>query len=184
MFEEYINFVFDIGLIGFFCYMVVVGTFIPAPTQVLLIPAGMLVQSGEMSIIPLLLTTAAGTTVGASINYSISKKYTHKIIPKKRVNRIKKVFKKYGVYSVLFAPLMLGMGQYISLVAGMSRMSLSLFIPAVFLANFIFDGIMVSIGYFAGDGSYYPLLFVISGITFVVLFFYFKIKNDEDLVKI
>ena len=179
MIDSYINFIFEIGLLGFFIYMIIVGTFIPAPTQILLIPAGVLIAEGSMNFFPLLLVTALGTTIGATLNYFISKKYIAKLIPKKKLIKVKKIFNYYGDISVLLAPMMLGMGQYISLIAGVSRMKLIKFIPMIFISNFIFDGTMVSIGYFAGTDSRVPLLFLITGIVIIITTFYFKIKKDN-----
>jgi len=179
MIDAYIDFIFEIGLMGFFFYMIIVGTFIPAPTQVLLIPAGVLIAGGQLDFFPLLIITALGTTIGATLNYFISKKYISKLIPKKKLIKVTKFFNHYGSLSVLLAPLMIGMGQYISLIAGISRMKLIKFVPIVFISNLIFDSIMVLIGFFAGAESKAPLVVLLVGIVIIISSFYFKIRRDD-----
>ncbi|KIM08132.1 MAG: membrane protein, partial [Sulfurovum sp. PC08-66] len=46
MLETLVQSVLEIGYIGFFFYMVIVGTFIPLPTQLLLLPVGYLISIG------------------------------------------------------------------------------------------------------------------------------------------
>ena len=39
------------GYVGFFFYMIVVGTFIPLPTQLILLPAGFLASQGKIVVL-------------------------------------------------------------------------------------------------------------------------------------
>jgi len=163
----FINFVFDIGYIGFFFYMVVVGTFIPLPTQVILLPAGYLASLGKMDFAMLSVITTAGTLMGAMINYTFANKIVVKVFTGNRrrtLIRIKYFFRRYGKASVLFAPLVPSMGQYISIPAGISKMPLIWFIPLTYLSNFAWNVTMLSLGYFFGDNAQENLQLVVYGL--------------------
>ncbi len=84
MLETLVQSVLEIGYIGFFFYMVIVGTFIPLPTQLLLLPAGYLISIGKLDFTMVAIITAAGTTTGAFINYIFAKKIIANVFEKKK----------------------------------------------------------------------------------------------------
>ena len=187
MLEIFINFIFDIGYIGLFIYMVIVGTFIPLPTQAVLLPAGYLVSIGKMDFITLALITTLGSTSGALINYIFANKIVRRVLLKRRkiLRRVKKFFDKYGKLSILLAPLTPGMGQYISIPAGLSKMKLFWFLPLTYISNFIWNVLMISIGYFFGkeaENSANILILIITIILIVDILLYFFIKNYKKKV--
>jgi membrane protein DedA with SNARE-associated domain len=173
MLDTIIAFIFDIGYIGFFLYMVIVGTFVPLPTQVILLPAGYLASLGKMDFAAIAVITTAGTLTGALINYFFASKIVRKIFTSKKQKRaltkIKYLFKKYGKASVLLAPLVPSMGQYISIPAGLSRMSLLWFIPLTYLSNFAWNVMMLSLGYFFGENAQENLQFVVYGLFVIFI---------------
>lgn len=131
--------------------MVLVGTFIPIPTQIILIPIGVLVSQGNINIIYISLVTTLGTTLGALINYFLSNKISKKFMSEKKLSTINYFFDKYGKLAVLLAPLSFGMGQYISIPAGISQMNLKWFIPLIFISNLIWNTSMIMLGYLYGQ---------------------------------
>ncbi len=148
-----VQFADSLGYIGIYLYMLLVGTFIPVPSEIVLIPAGYLASIGEKNFVLLLLSGALGSLSGALINYHLAKylvrKFRHKPIVQKTTN----FFYHHGKISVFLAPLTPGLGQYISIPAGMSHMPLKQFIPLTFVANLIWVGFMLLIGYVFGDGD-------------------------------
>lgn len=172
MLDSIISFIFDMGYIGFFFYMLVVGTFVPLPTQVVLLPAGYLASLGKMDFTTLSIITTAGTLTGALINYTFASKIVSRVFVGKRkstLTKIKYFFRRYGKASVLFAPLVPSMGQYISIPAGVSKMPLIWFIPLTYLSNFAWNVTMLSLGYFFGEDAQENLHFVIYGLLIVFL---------------
>jgi membrane protein DedA with SNARE-associated domain len=156
MIDTLVSNVFEIGYIGFFLYMIIVGTFIPLPTQLILLPAGYLVSLGKMDFIMVATITAAGTTTGAFINYVFAKKIIANVFEKKKehlFHSIEDFFRRYGKAAVLLAPLIPSMGQYISLPAGVSRMPLMWFLPITYLSNVSWNSLMLGIGYVFGADS-------------------------------
>lgn len=182
MLDLFINSIFDIGYIGFFFYMIVVGTFIPLPTQLILIPAGFLASQGKLDIATTVAITAMGTTIGATINYFMANYITKRWISEEKIYKVKKFFKKYGKFSVALAPLSFGLGQYISLPAGMAKMDLRWFLPLIFISNALWNFAMLMLGYMFGeDGSSKAIYLVLGGaivvITLISTFVYKEFKS-------
>ena len=142
------------GYLGLYLYMLLVGTFIPVPSEIILIPSGYLASIGEKSFLYLLISGAFGSLSGALINYFLSKYIVKRFLNGKKILvKVEKFFKRHGKISVFLAPLTPGMGQYISIPAGLSHMPLKEFIPLTFLANIIWVGFMLLIGYVFGEGD-------------------------------
>ncbi len=149
-----INFANKAGYMGLFLYMLLVGTFIPLPSEIILIPSGYLSSIGEKNFFYLLFCASLGSLSGALINYFLSKYIASKFLKGKSIlKKVETFFKKHGKISVFLAPLTPGMGQYISIPAGLSHMSLKEFIPLTFAANIIWVGFMLLIGYIFGKGE-------------------------------
>lgn len=180
--DIFIEFVFELGYIGFFFYMIIVGTFIPLPTQLILIPAGFLVSQGKLDISTTLLITALGTTVGATINYFMAGYISEHFIAKEKIYKVKKFFNKYGRLSVVLAPLTFGMGQYISIPAGIAKMDLRWFILLIFVSNILWNLAMLTLGYmFGAEASSEAFYLTLGGallmISIVTIFVYRELKS-------
>jgi len=165
-----VDMVFDVGYVGFFAYMIVVGTFIPLPTQLILIPAGYLASQGRIDFAMVVLVTAMGTTTGALINYHLAGYLSHHWIAPHRIEKLKKFFQRYGKLSVFLAPLTFGLGQYISIPAGIAKMELKWFIPIIFFSNALWNVGMLMLGYmFGANASEEATYLVIGGVVVVVV---------------
>ena len=142
------------GYIGVYFYMLLVGTFIPVPSEILLIPSGYLASVGQKSFVVLLICGALGSLSGALINYILAHYLINRFFKEKPlIRKVDTFFRRHGKISVFLAPLSPGMGQYISIPAGLSRMPLNIFIPLTFSANLIWVGFMLLIGYIFGEGD-------------------------------
>ena len=149
-----IRFADSMGYPGVYLYMLLVGTFIPVPSEILLIPAGYLASLGERSFTLLLLSGALGSLSGALVNYALSRYLIRHLLKNRPViQKVSLFFRRHGKISVFLAPLTPGMGQYISIPAGLSHMPLRTFIPLTFAANLIWVGFMLLIGYLFGEGE-------------------------------
>ncbi len=149
-----IQFADSMGYLGVYLYMLLVGTFIPLPSEILLIPAGYLASLGEKSLALLLVSGALGSLSGALVNYALSRYLVHRFFKEKPiVKKVSLFFRLHGKISVFLAPLTPGLGQYISIPAGLSHMPLRTFIPLTFAANLIWVGFMLLIGYIFGEGE-------------------------------
>jgi len=170
MLELLIEMIFSIGYLGFFFYMILVGTFIPLPTQLILLPAGFLASEGKFDIALIVIVTASGTTIGATINYFLANYISKKFINPTKIAKVQKFFNKYGKLSVALAPLTFGLGQYISLPAGIAKMNLYWFIPLIFISNAVWNFAMTMIGYtFGGEASSSLTYFITTVAILIVL---------------
>jgi membrane protein DedA with SNARE-associated domain len=161
--------IFQIGYVGFFFYMIVVGTFIPLPTQLILLPAGFLASQGKLDITTTVWVTALGTTIGATINYSMANYLSQHLIHQDKIKKVEKFFNKYGKASVFLAPLTFGLGQYISLPAGMAKMDLRWFVPLIFTSNALWNFAMLMLGYMFGEDADSKIIYLIGGATLIVV---------------
>ncbi len=161
------------GYVGLYIYMFLVGTFVPVPSEIVLIPNGYLSSMGEKSYLILLFCGALGSLSGALFNYHFAKFVAQKFLKKKKIlGKITRFFRKHGKISVFLAPLTPGLGQYISIPAGLSRMKLSVFILFTFSANLIWVNVMLLIGYVFGKGGESHKMVVFSSLgllAFVIL---------------
>ncbi len=148
-----VEFADSAGYLGVYLYMLLVGTFIPVPSEILLIPSGYLASMGQKSFLLLLLSGALGSLSGALINYHLAKWLVRRSRHKPIIQKTIHFFQRHGKISVFLAPLTPGLGQYISIPAGISHMPLRIFIPLTFLANLIWVGFILLIGYIFGEGS-------------------------------
>ena len=152
--EILINFVNSIGYLGVYLYMVMVGTFIPVPSELVLLPAGYLAAKGEKNLFLLWISGALGSLTGALINYFLAKYLVNKLLKDKPIiKKVNNFWNAHGKISAFLAPLTPGLGQYISIPAGLSHMPLRWFIPLTFSANLIWVGFMLMIGYLFGTGE-------------------------------
>ncbi len=170
------------GYWGFFFYMILVGTFIPLPTQLILLPAGYLVSQGELNLGSIIIVTALGTSIGASINYFLAKQISSKFMNPNKIAKVQKFFSKYGKLSVALAPLTFGLGQYISIPAGMAKMDLRWFLPLIFTSNTLWNFAMLMLGYLFGSEANSQVIYVSLAAMFLVIvsitvFLYRELKS-------
>ena len=178
--EFLLNFANSIGYFGVYLYMLLVGTFIPVPSELILLPSGYLAAQGEKSLFLLWISGALGSLSGALINYSLAKFLVKKFENKSIVKRVNKFWQEHGKISAFLAPLTPGLGQYISIPAGLSHMLLKWFIPLTFSANLIWVGFMLMIGYLFGTGdeahknAVYGSLVLLGGVIVIASIYVFK----------
>lgn len=180
-----VNFCSSIGYIGVYLYMVLVGTFVPVPSELILIPAGYLASKGEKNFLLLLISGSLGSLSGALINYFLAKYLVNKLLKEK--DALKKVtifWKKHGKISVFLAPLTPGLGQYISIPAGLSHMPLRWFIPLTYMANIIWVGFMLTVGYMFGEVAHkevvYGSIILLGGVVVIAsIYVFLELKKEK-----
>lgn len=187
--EFILNITNEMGYIGILIAMFFVFTFVPLPSQPILISAGYLAFLGELNLYLVILAGSIGGFLGANFNYFFAKKYgrpfilkygKYFLISEKRFIKVQKFFKKYGSFSIFIGLLTPAIGQLITIPAGVAKMKLKYFIPAVILSSFIWNSAMVMIGYFFGEYqnlllqnskaiTIYTLLFITTLISLYIL---------------
>lgn len=166
------------GLALVFAFMAVESSFIPFPSEVVMIPAGFLAARGRLglescpaSLSAAILVGIAGSVAGAYVNYFIALKAGKPFLEKygkyffvKRaaLDRACEVFNRYGAATTFVCRLVPVIRQLISIPAGVARMPLGPFTAFTALGAGIWTAILAATGYWlgrtAGDVGYVELV--------------------------
>ena len=154
------------GFFLIFFFMTVESSFIPFPSEVVMIPAGFLAYRGELTFgnvwidCPIaILVGVAGSLAGAFINYYLSlylgRTALHKygkyfFLKEETLDRAEEVFREYGDLATFVCRLLPAIRQLISIPAGLARMNLKSFTFYTGLGAGIWILILTAIGAYFG----------------------------------
>jgi len=157
-----VDLIFDWGYLGIFFLMAVESSFIPFPSEIILIPAGYLASQGQMSISMIMLSGLGGSMLGAFINYYLAlmlgrkflKRYgKYFFIKTSALDKMDNFFYKHGHISTFIGRLIPGIRQLISIPAGLARMNIVTFSIYTALGAGIWALILTMLGYFIGENQ-------------------------------
>ncbi|MGD9275794.1 MAG: DedA family protein [Candidatus Pacearchaeota archaeon] len=188
-----LDFSLSVGYIGTFIWMLIESSFVPWPSELLLIPQGALVAQGKLNFLGVLIAGILGSLAGALVNYLLAfylgRKTINKLIfrygrflfiDEKKIINSDGYFKKHGNITTFVGRLIPGIRQLISLPAGFSKMNLSKFCLFTSLGAGIWATALIAIGFFFGS-SIDPALK--KEITFLAVIFSFLIMLIYYLTK-
>ena len=161
-----------------FAFMAVESSFIPFPSEIVMIPAGFLAARGELSLhapvpdlVLAIIVGLAGSLAGAYFNYYLSSKLGEPFLRKhgkwfflkpEALDRACEVFNRYGGATTFVCRLVPVIRQLISIPAGLARMPLGKFTLFTGLGAGIWTVILAAVGYAlgrsAGDITYLELV--------------------------
>ena len=150
------------GYFGIAFLMTIESSFLPFPSEIVIPPAGYLAPKGKMNIILVILAGSIGSVIGAYINYYIGKIYGKKFIlgigkyfgvKENHFDEASAVFFKHGAISTFTGRLLPVIRQYISIPAGIAKMSHIKFAGYTFLGALIWNTVLAVIGYLVGDNQ-------------------------------
>ena len=189
------------GLLLVFVFMAVESSFIPFPSEVVMIPAGFLCARGEMQSLYLaILAGVLGSLAGAFVNYYLAllvgRPFLERygkwfFIKRESLDRACDVFNRYGAATTFLCRMVPVVRQLISIPAGIARMPLGAFTLFTALGAGIWTAVLAFAGYSIGrsvsDMSYLELcmrgkelvgkhtpLVIVSGIALVAAYMLVK----------
>jgi len=192
--QTLVDLIFDWGYLGIFIMMAIESSFIPFPSEIVLIPAGYLASQGDMSVGMIMSSALGGSMVGAFINYYLAltlgrkllKKYgKYFFIKENALDKMDSYFKKHGHISTFTGRLIPGIRQLISIPAGLARMNLVQFSIYTALGAGIWALILTLLGYFIGenqeliDAYLKQITIAIVSLMVILMAIYYRYKKRE-----
>ncbi|HNS99013.1 MAG TPA: DedA family protein [Polyangiaceae bacterium] len=154
------------GFFLVFFFMTIESSFIPFPSEVVMIPAGFLAARGGLTfgspVLDAIVAIAAGTIgslAGAYINYYLAKWLGYPVLerygkyfflPKDKLERAQEIFRQYGPGATFVCRLLPAIRQLISIPAGLSNMKLGPFTLWTGLGAGFWVTILTVVGYTIG----------------------------------
>lgn len=182
-----VDFVHTLGYSGIFIMTFLESTFMPIPSEVTMIPAGYLVQQGEMNLFLVILASTLGTIGGALFNYYIALHFGRRFMyaygkyfffDHAKMEKLDKFFASHGEISTFTGRLVPGLRHFISFPAGLAHMDLKKFTLYTAVGGFLWMCTLVGVGYFIGGNRemlhhYMPIITSVvigSVITMIVVY--------------
>jgi len=154
------------GFFLVFLFMTIESSFIPFPSEVVMIPAGFLAARGgltfaepQLDAAVAILAGTAGSLAGAYINYYLAcwvgvpflERYgRYFFLPPAKLHRAEELFRQYGAGATFICRLLPAIRQLISIPAGIARMPLASFTLWTGLGAGIWVAVLTAIGYTIG----------------------------------
>ena len=154
----------SMGYPGIFILMALESSIVPVPSEIVLIPAGMLVSQGQMSFIIIILFALLGSIAGSLISYAaalyLGRKATERLVSKygrflfldsKKLEAADRFFEKHGPITIFTARLIPVLRHLISLPAGFARMNILKFTLYTSLGAGFWAIVLTLFGVFFGN---------------------------------
>jgi membrane protein DedA with SNARE-associated domain len=169
--------ILGLGYPGIFLLMAVESSFVPFPSEVVLVPAGYLVAKAQMNMGIVMAMALLGSLTGAVVNYYLAlllglpllRRFgRYFFISEATLEKLERFFEAHGPISTFSGRLIPGIRQLISIPAGLARMPMAPFMAYTALGAGLWSFILVLLGYFIGENE--SLLHTyLREITFAVL---------------
>ena len=171
----------EMGYLGIFIGMAIESSFFPLPSEVILIPAGVLISKGEMNFFLVFILGVLGSLLGAWINYFLAlflgrtttdffvNKYGKFLfLNKEKLRKTDVYFKKNGEITTFIGRLVPLVRHLISLPAGFAKMNLWRFSLFTVLGAGIWVLVLVFTGMFFGSNAQ-PVIKIITAAFLILL---------------
>ena len=171
-----------VGYLGIFIGMFLESTFVPIPSEIIMLPAGIAASAGKFNLYLVIFVGVVGNLFGAIFNYYLAiycgrpillKIGKYFFVKEKTILGIEKFFNKHGSMSTFTGRLIPGVRHYISLPAGIARMHFGKFCFYTTLGSTIWVTILTYLGFLIGDNREmlkdYLHITIIACLTFCLL---------------
>src|SRR3989344_1794760 len=205
IFNQFVNYLVlvigKLGYLGIFIGMTIESSFFPFTSEVVLIPAGILIYQGQMSFILVLIASLAGSLVGAFINYFLALYLGRALVEnlvvrygkvvllnKDKLEKADKYFEKHGDITTFVGRLIPVIRQLISLPAGFSKMNKLKFAVYTALGAGIWSTILIFMGYLFGNNigiinkNLHLITILVLVICLFIVIFYLLIRRKRKRI--
>ncbi len=186
------------GYSGIFGLMLLESSSLPIPSEVILPFAGYLASKGQLDIwVTVTLATVAGVA-GSLIDYYIGLKGVQALTQNKILGKIllstsqlevaEKWFIKYGSLMVFTSRMIPGFRTTFSFPAGAVKMKLSKFIAFTVAGCFLWNVILVYLGWYLGENwtqvagvSHYLIIAAVAAIVIIIIVYLFRRRQKARI---
>ena len=160
--ERFLGGMQQAGYTGVFLMMTIESSFIPFPSEIVMVPAGYLAGSGQLSLVGCIAAGIAGSVMGAWINYGLSfylgrtvliQVLKYFLISESKLQKTEQFFEQHGAITTLIGRLIPGVRQLISVPAGLARMNFQQFTLFTSIGAGAWVTLLCVIGYLAGKNQ-------------------------------
>ncbi|MBS4210067.1 DedA family protein [Bacillus sp. FJAT-50079] len=192
MIQQFLEWLSTIGLSGLFIAMFLEGSSLPFPGLAIVLSYGYLLSPEYVATIFIAAGMSVFYSLSSLIPYFIGEKL-ERIFPnklRKKLDRGIHLFNRYGVWSIaLTRPF--GVGNYISYVAGMSKVNVYKYLLLTFIGIYPWSYVMILAGAYV-NGNYevfknyfstysiYGYGMVLCGIAIAIFIYYRKSKQRNS----
>jgi len=150
----------DLGYAGIFVMMALESTFVPIPSEAVMIPAGYLVQQGTMNFPLSLLSGIMGSVAGAYCNYYIAlwlgrpfilKYGKYAGVSNEKFLKVDRYFHNHGEITTFIGRLIPVVRHLISFPAGLGRMNHVKFTVYTALGAAFWVTVLLGLGFLIGE---------------------------------
>lgn len=157
-----VDFVHGFGYWGIFIMTFLESTFVPIPAELTMVPAGYLINKGQMHFPLVFLFSISGTICGSYFNYWIAKHYGRRFLliygkymlfKPEKMAAIERYFASHGEISILTGRLIPGLRHFISFPAGLARMNPRKFCLYTGTGGGLWMSVLIILGYLIGGNK-------------------------------
>jgi membrane protein DedA with SNARE-associated domain len=164
----------------------------PIPSEVVLGAAGVLINEGRLSLVPVIIWATVGSVVGALVLYSIGRalgpRRSHAFLDRlplvetEDVDKTFDWFARHGRSAVFFGRMVPIVRSFVSVPAGVVKMPLPQFLLYTAAGSLIWNSLLIGLGVAAGDFvqanlHYLDYVVVAAAVGFVGWFAYRKVTG-------
>lgn len=182
-----------------FWLMAMESSLFPVPSEAVMIPAGHLVNTGQLGFWPTLAAGTFGSLFGASANYllgmSVGKAFLLRygryfLINERKYHEAEALFLHNANRATFIGRLIPVIRHLISLPAGVFRMHYGMFALLTCLGAGLWCGVLIAVGYYFGEPalaiarqySHWLGLVAVAGLALGVAWFLFKRNGAKEAV--
>jgi membrane protein DedA with SNARE-associated domain len=158
------NVVYSLGYVGIGVLTVVEVVFPPIPSELILPLAGFLASQGRFAFPVVILAATIGSVTGALILYALGRRVGEEklrrfvkrygrwlLVDESDLDRAQQWFEQHGRMAILIGRLVPGVRSFISIPAGIEKMSLLWFVVFTALGNSIWNTVLAALGWWLGS---------------------------------